>query len=199
MADTVLKLAQPPSQEKTEPKGSSRRLSLLGMMRARIRLILLVVVPAIVVLGGLAFYLTGGRYISTDNAYIGAQKVLITPDISGKVSQVTVHEGQHVAAGNPLFGVDPVPFQLALQQAQSKLATVRTDFDNLKSNYQSLSQLVALGEQSTQIKRRDLERKQTLLKTHAGSQADVDSAEAALVTAELQLQVGRQQLATTLN
>ena len=32
-------------------------------------------------------YLAGGRYISTDNAYVGAQKVLITPDIAGKISR----------------------------------------------------------------------------------------------------------------
>ena len=43
---------------------------------------------------GLRFYLSGGRYISTDNAYVGAHKVLITPDISGKVISVLVREGQ---------------------------------------------------------------------------------------------------------
>ena len=81
----------------------------------------------------------GGRYISTDNAYVGAQKVLITPDISGKVSRVLVQEGQHVAAGDDLFEIDPVPFRLAVTQAQSKLDSVRTDFANLKSNYRSLA------------------------------------------------------------
>jgi membrane fusion protein (multidrug efflux system) len=36
---------------------------------------------------GAYFYLMSGRYISTDNAYVGAQKVLITPDISGKIAR----------------------------------------------------------------------------------------------------------------
>ena len=75
-------------------------------------MILLVALPLIAARGiGACFYLSGGRYISTDNAYVGAQKVLITPDISGKVARVMVREGQHVKAGDELFEIDPQPFQ----------------------------------------------------------------------------------------
>jgi membrane fusion protein, multidrug efflux system len=198
MADTVLKLAPQPA-ERGEAGTGRKRPSLSAFLRARLRLILLVVVPAIVLVVGVGTYLMGGRYISTDNAYIGAQKVLITPDISGKVSEVQVREGQHVAAGDPLFKIDPVPFQLSLRQAQSKLASVRTDYENLRSNYRSLKHLVELGEQGVTLKRRDLERKTTLLASHSGSQVDVDNSQAALLNAELQLQLGRQQVASTLN
>jgi membrane fusion protein (multidrug efflux system) len=197
MADTILKLAPAPEPPAQAPV--RKRSSLVDRLRGNLRMILLVGLPALAIIVGGAFYLSGGRYISTDNAYIGAQKVMITPDISGKVSEVTVREGEHVAAGDPLFKIDPVPFRLALQQAQSKLASVRTDFANLKSNYQSLHQLVELGEQAVDLKRRDLERKTTLLASRSGSQADVDNSKAALVTAELQLQLGKQQLASTLN
>ncbi len=114
------------------------------------RMILLGLLPAIAIIVGVGFYLAGGRYISTDNAYVGAEKVLITPDISGKVSRVLVREGQHVDAGAPLFEIDPQPFELAVRQAQSKLDTVVTDLANLKSNYQSLKQLVELGQQAVE-------------------------------------------------
>ena len=70
-------------------------------------------------IGGVAFYLTGGRYVTTDDAYVGAQKVLITPDISGKIEKVVVREGQRVNDGDILFEIDPVPFRLVLQQAQA--------------------------------------------------------------------------------
>jgi membrane fusion protein (multidrug efflux system) len=162
-------------------------------------MILLAVVPALALAGGIAFYLSGGRYISTDNAYVGAQKVLITPDISGKVAHVQVHEGQHVNAGDPLFDIDPVPFQLALQQAKSKLDSVKTDLANLKSNYQSLSKLVEMGQQAVDLKHRDVDRKTSLAARSTASQVDVDNATTALLTAELQLQLGRQQVSSTLN
>src|ERR1700710_2408809 len=89
--------------------------------RKRLRMILLIGVPLIALAIGAFFYLGSGRYISTDNAYVGAQKVLITPDISGKVSRVIVREGQHVKAGDELFDIDRQPFQIAVDMAQAKL------------------------------------------------------------------------------
>ncbi len=194
MAEPVLKFS--PREDRAEPK---EKQSLMGRLRGRARLILLVVLPAIALVGGIAFYFMTGRYISTDNAYVGAQKVLITPDISGKLSKVLVREGQHVKAGDELFDIDPVPYQLALRQAQSKLASVRTDFANLKSNYRSLAKLVELAGQSAELKQHDVERKLALLQSHAGSQLDVDNANAARLSAELQKQLGQQQLDSTLN
>jgi membrane fusion protein (multidrug efflux system) len=162
-------------------------------------MLLLVALPLVVLIAGLAFWLAGGRYISTDNAYVGAQKVLITPDISGKLSKVTVHEGEHVGAGDVLFEIDPVPFQLALQSAQSKLDAVRTQFASLKSNYRSFDRLVAYGDQGVALKKRDVDRKASLAESRAGSQMDLDNSKAALLIAELQLQLGRQQLDSTRN
>ena len=194
MAETVLKF----SPETKAPSAPSTSTS-PGRKGGRLRWILLVVIPLIALAGGLVFFLSGGRYIYTDNAYIGAQKVLITPDISGKVARVTVKEGQHVNAGDELFVIDPAPFQFALQQAQSKLDAVRTDFANLKSNLKSLTTLVDLAQKNVDLKQHDVDRKRTLLASRAVSQADVDTSLVAVVTAQLQLQLGAQQQATTLN
>jgi membrane fusion protein, multidrug efflux system len=194
MADTVLKFA--PQREGAAGK---RTRSLLGLVRARLRLILLVLLPAIALIAGIAFYLAGGRYISTDNAYVGAQKVLITTDIAGKLDRVLVREGQHVTAGEPLFEIDPVPYRLALQGARSKLDVVRTQFANLKSNYESLNKLVEYGQDSVALKQRDVDRKTVLAASRAGSQIDLDTAKSALLTAQLELQLGRQQLSGVLN
>ncbi|WP_442756767.1 HlyD family secretion protein [Methylocystis sp. JAN1] len=172
---------------------------LAAAARRHLRVFLMAGVPAIGLLAGVALYLSGGRYISTDNAYVGSQKVLITPDISGKVSRALVREGQHVEAGDELFDIDPEPFQLALRQAQGKLDAVRTDFENLKSNYKSLKRLIELGEQTIGVKKRMFDRKAVLATRQFSTQNDVDNASAALLTAELQLQPMRQQLTSTLN
>jgi membrane fusion protein, multidrug efflux system len=196
MAEPVLKIApQPDVTTAPEP----RKRTLRERLRARLRLILLVIVPTIALAAGLTFYLMGGRYISTDNAYVGAQKVLITPDISGKVSRVLVKEGQHVAAGDNLFEIDPVPFRLAVTQAQSKLDTVRTDFANLKSNYRSLATLVELSKKNIALKQRDVDRKTSLVASRATSQSDLDTALAAVVTAHVQSELGVRQRDTVLN
>ncbi|MBX6329048.1 MAG: HlyD family secretion protein [Pseudolabrys sp.] len=168
-------------------------------LRRRLRLTLLIVLPALAGLIGLGVYLSGGRYVSTDNAYVGAQKILITPDISGKIVHVAVVEGQHVRPGDELFTLDPEPYRLALEGAEAKLAAAKADYDKLKATLKSVTELAQLAEKNVELKQRDVDRKTQLLKTQAGSQADVDTAVAALVTAQLQAQFAEQQRATTLS
>src|SRR5262249_56161496 len=94
---------------KVVPRPKQRRVSLLGVFKQYRRLILLCVLPLLAAAIALTVYLMGGRYISTDNAYVGAQKVLITPDVAGKINRIDVIEGQHVEPGALLFELDPVP------------------------------------------------------------------------------------------
>jgi len=194
MIETVLKFRDEPGSD-----AGARKASLLRRLRDRLRLILLVVVPLLALIAGLAFHVAGGRTVSTDNAYVGAKKVLVTPDISGKISSIRVTEGERVAAGDVLFDIDPTPFRLAQSQAQSKLDSVRTDFNNMKSNLKSLDKLVELAQQNVALKQKDVERKTTLLAKSSGSQADLDSSLSATVAAQLQAQLAVQQQATTLN
>ena len=172
---------------------------LAQLWRKRRRMILLVGLPALAVLIGLGVYLNGGRYISTDNAYVGAQKVLITPDIAGKIIHVAIVEGQHVKSGDELFTLDPVPYRLALDAAKGKLDAARSDYDKLKTNLASLITLADLAQKNVALKQRDVDRKTSLVKSLAGSQADVDTALTGLVTAKLQAQFTQQQRDSTLN
>jgi membrane fusion protein (multidrug efflux system) len=192
MAEALLKF---PDAAESRPQ----RRSLRDTLRQRMRLILLVVVPVIALIGGLMFYLAGGRYISTDNAYVGAQKVLITPDVSGKVSKIVVREGQHVEPGDVLFEIDPEPFRLELAQAKAKLESTRVDFANLKSNLSSLTTLAELAQKNVELKLNDVKRKTDLVAKNAGSQLDLDNASVGVVTAKLQAQLAIQQRDSTLN
>src|SRR5262245_23971163 len=194
MAETVLKVVHD-----APAVAATKAQSLRETFRAHRRLILLVILPLIALAVGTGFYLSGGRYISTDNAYVGAQKVLITPDISGKIDRVSVREGQHVAAGDALFAIDRQPFALALAQAEAKLASAKTEYENLKSNFASLTTMVDLAQKSVELKQHDVDRKAALAKSSVGSQADLDTANANLVTAQLQSQYAAQQRANTLN
>jgi membrane fusion protein (multidrug efflux system) len=200
MADPVVKF--PTEQKLTEkpaPVAESRRKSWGQLVRERRRTLLLVVLPLVALIGGVAFYLSGGRYATTDDAYVGAQKVLITPDISGKIEKVVVKEGQRVKAGDELFEIDPVPFRFALQQAQATLDQAKTNYDNLHANIKIYSQMVDLAQRGVALKQRDVERKNSLVRSNAGSQLDLDTSATALVTAQAQVQFVQQQLSTARN
>jgi len=184
-------------EAKTGTPSSARLFARIG--RKRLRMILLVGLPALAVVIGLGIYLSGGRYISTDNAYVGAQKVLITPDISGKITHIAVREGQHVNSGDELFTLDREPFALALQQAKAKLDAARSNFNKLKTNLKSLDTLAELANKNVDLKKRDTDRKSRLVNSQAGSQADLDTAMVAVVTAQLQAELAVQQRDSTLS
>jgi membrane fusion protein, multidrug efflux system len=201
MADPVLKFppeqkGNPPAEPRIKTAAEPRRRLLAGLRRYR-RVLLLVVLPLAALTTGLVFYLNGGRYVTTDDAYVGAQKVLITPDISGKIQKVVVREGQQVHEGDVLFEFDPVPFQFAVQQARATLDQARTTYDNLKANVKIYGEMLDLAQQGVDLKRRDVERKSALAKNNFGSQLDLDNAANALVTASAQAQFLKQQLSNS--
>jgi membrane fusion protein (multidrug efflux system) len=202
MADPVLKF--PPEQKgnpaPARPKlaAEPRRRLMAGMRRYR-RFLLLVVLPLVALMAGVTFYLNGGRYVTTDDAYVGAQKVLITPDISGKIISVAVKEGQQVSTGDVMFQIDPVPFRLAVAQARAKLDDAKTNHDNLVANVKLYAQTIEIVNAGIALKQKDVERKSALVKSNAGSQLDLDNSGTSLVTAQAQLQLVRMQNSTALN
>ena len=203
MAEPVLKFqpeqkGNPPEAPRKKMAAEPRRRFMAGLRRYR-RVLLLVVLPLVAVTAGLVFYLQGGRYVTTDDAYVGAQKVLITPDISGKIVKVAVKEGQTVSTGDILFQIDPVPFQLAVSQARAKLDDAKTSHDNYVDNVKLYNQTIELVNAGVALKQRDVDRKTALVKNNYGSQLDLDNAATALVTAQAQLQLVKQQKSAALN
>jgi membrane fusion protein (multidrug efflux system) len=195
MVDALLKFKTPESSDPPADAGHGGKAAL----HRYLRIVLLIVVPMIAAAAGLAVYLSGGRYISTDNAHVGAQRVLITPDVSGKISRIVVHEGQHVEPGDALFEIDPEPSRLALAQAQARLAGVQVELANLKSSIQALTKLADLSQRNAALRQRDIERKTSLAATGEGAQLDLDTAESAAVTAQLMAQFALQQRTSILN
>ena len=203
MADPVLKFApeqkaSPATPARPKLAAEPRRRLMAGMRRYR-RFLLLVVLPLVAAIAGFTFYLNGGRYVTTDDAYVGAQKVLITSDVSGKIINVTVKEGQQVSTGDTLFQIDPVPFQLALAQARAKLEDAKTSHGNLVTNVALFSQTLEIVNAGIALKQKDVERKNSLVKSLAGSQLDLDNSATALVTAQAQRQLVTGQRSNALN
>jgi len=62
---------------------------------------------------------------STENAYINANVVNVAAQVSGRVTAVHIVENQHVHKGDPLFDIDPEPFEIALSRAKADLALAR--------------------------------------------------------------------------
>jgi membrane fusion protein (multidrug efflux system) len=111
--------------------------------RSRIRLLLMIGGVAVVAIGAAYFWYTGGRYASTDDAYVRAAEVSVSTDVSGIVTEVDVKESQPVKAGDVLFRIDPLQYQNAVNNAQATLAETGLNIDALKVNYQEALRNIA--------------------------------------------------------
>ena len=162
--------------------------------RQRTRLILLVVVPLIAAAIALVFYLNGGRYVSTDNAYIKADKVPVSAEVSGAVRDVLVHENQAVSAGQVLFRLDPAPFRVAVAKAEAKLAQVRTDLSALQASYREKQAEIALARTRLAFANRDQQRQADLVAKNFISASRYDDAKQNTVLAAQQITALEQDL-----
>ncbi|MGB8434013.1 MAG: biotin/lipoyl-binding protein, partial [Burkholderiales bacterium] len=103
--------------------------------RRMLRGALLVVVPLVAVAIGLHYYVLGGRYEVTENAYVKAHIVAVSAEVAGRVVEVAVRDNQAVTAGALLFRLDPVPFELEVARAEAQMAVVRTELETLRASH----------------------------------------------------------------
>jgi membrane fusion protein, multidrug efflux system len=171
--------------------------SAVAPRRRGARFFLIVVVPVLAVVFGTYWWLSGGRYVSTDNAYVGADKALITPQVTGPIVAVHVVEGQRVSIGDPLFDIDPEPYRTAVALAQSRVAAAQVEFANLRAAYPSNEDQIKMGQEAVDLRKADYDRKTALVASRAGTRADADTSAAALVQAQEILEFVREQQEVT--
>src|SRR5262245_66464326 len=112
---------QPAAEVFAPEKGWRQRLRKIRFTRRGLRKPLMIGVPLLVAVIAFWLWFSGGRYVSTDNAYIHAPKLMVSSDVSGIVSDVLLHKGQIVHQGDLLFRFDPEQFNFALDNATAKL------------------------------------------------------------------------------
>ena len=130
--------------------------------QAGLRLVLLVAVPLVAIAGGVFWWLSGGRYVSTDNAYVKAHIVQIAPEISGQVRRVLVRDHQSVAAGETLMTIESRPFKLALDSAEAELDAARTQVETLRAAWREVVSELADAEARADYFKRQWQRQEEL-------------------------------------
>jgi len=177
------------------------RLGLTGRrrpLRQRLRLPLMLAGPIVVLLAAGYWYLTGGRYVSTDDSYVQAARVQVSTDISGRVVEIDVKDNEKVNAGQMLFRLDPRPFRIAVDEAKAQLAAVRFQIHALKATYHQKRADVRAAEATADYQEREFERQKRLLTSGTASQQQFDQARQAYENGRQQLASKQQDVAVAL-
>jgi membrane fusion protein (multidrug efflux system) len=138
------------------------------------RRLLLVSLPLLLAAGGGYVWLTGGRYVTTDNAYVHQPLVPISSDVTGRIVEVTAAPNQLVALGDPLFRLDPEPYQIALDQADAALDEARQQVTELRSDYATAQAQMKAAEAILEIRTRELDRQTRLADQGYSAESVVD-------------------------
>jgi membrane fusion protein (multidrug efflux system) len=159
-------------------------------LRQRLRLPLMIAGPAVVVVAGLWWFLTTGRYVETDDAYIQSARSVISADVNGRVMTIDVHDNERVTKGQVLYRLDPASYKAALDDAKAQLGMARLQVEALKATYQQKVAENKSAQETLDYAQREYDRQKKLLGSGVASQQQFDQASNGL-------EVARQRVAST--
>jgi membrane fusion protein, multidrug efflux system len=160
--------------------------------RRRVRWALFALLP-LALIGGGHWYVTGGQMMSTDDAYVQAETVGISTDVSGIVQGIDVANNQHVDSGQVLYRLDPRQFQIALDNSKANLAQMALTIDSMKQDYRRMLSDVAGQQAQVELDEATYARSASLLPSGAGTKASFDQARFTLELDKNKLESLRQQ------
>ena len=187
-----------PIAERRNERAFARRAARFGPRNLFLRILLMASIPLVLIAIAAYLYLTAGRSASTDDAYVQADKIVVSSDVSARVVAVEVKDNQPVKAGQVLIKLDDSSYKIALAKAQANLAATKLQIDGLRATYKQREADVKAAQDTAQYMQREADRQAQLLATHITSQQKYDEARHNLDTARGQLSAAQQQLANVL-
>lgn len=175
----------------TNARDQARRAFTDPSMR---RPLLMFGVPGFILLVIAIVWLFSGRYQSTDNAYVKADMVLVSPDVGGRIVQVFVKQNELVKKGQPIVQINPVTYKLALEQSEAMLLAAAANVKSLQAKYKMTQAQLELAGGNIDYYQKQFQRQDTLAKRSFASQSNLDTARHNLNTAAELKEILRQNL-----
>ncbi|MEF8712550.1 MAG: HlyD family secretion protein [Accumulibacter sp.] len=159
-------------------------------------------VVAALIVASLSLYLVGDRLTPyTSQARVQAFVVPVAAEVAGKLAQVHIRNNDEVQPGQPLFDIDPKPYEIALQRARADYQTVRSSIAAGAAGVDAARAALTAAEANRTMTERDAERQEKLYKDDPGAisvrrleiaQANRDEARAKARRAEADLRKARE-------
>lgn len=162
------------------------------------RILLMAALPAALLGGAGVWWVTGGRYETTDNAYLHQAVVGVASELSGRVTRVSVSDNRPVSKGEVLFEIDPEPHRIALAKAEAAVASARLEVEQLRVAYAQAQAQEKLAADDAAYLANELERQQALSQKGVASTTSLDDARHESLRAKELLLVARQTTASAL-
>jgi membrane fusion protein (multidrug efflux system) len=179
----------------TAPAAAAAPAAPAQKKRSPLRLVIMLAVPVLLAAGGGYFWLTGGRFVETDNAYVQQNKISISADVAGRIASVAVADNQPVKAGDVLFTIDPQSYAIALSQADAALAAARVNVEQLRVAYSIANAKLDAARATLEIRQKEWDRASNLQKQGVSAESALDDARLNLQQAQSNVALEQQDVA----
>ena len=141
-------------------------------------------VAAVLITGSALYYHHRTLYPSTDDAYVHAHIVYISPEVSGQIAKLYVESYQHVEKGQELFAINPKPFLIALASAKANLKQTALQLKAAQSTVAAAKSKLAASQARLYSIKKNTQRTLSLVKQHYSSASAGDNAISSLGVAK---------------
>jgi membrane fusion protein (multidrug efflux system) len=124
--------------------------------------------------------------VGTNNAYVKADRLMISAQVSGRVVAVAVQQNQAVKKGELLFRLDDEPLKIALAEAEAKLGEIENSADASRAQVRGAESSIASANETERWAERDLARMEDLAAKQLVPRKMLDDARHALAEARMQ-------------
>jgi membrane fusion protein (multidrug efflux system) len=166
-------------------------------LRERLRRPLMLGLPIMLAACGAIYYFAEEPYVSTDDAFVRAAKITVNARVAGQAVDIAVHDNQRVKQGQVLFQIDPEPYEIAVDQAEARLASARLQIDGLKATYRQQRAELQSAKDSMGYAEREYDRKKALVANDFTPREVYDQTETTLKVARQHVTSIEEQIANT--
>jgi membrane fusion protein, multidrug efflux system len=185
-----------PAQSTTPPPVPMRPRRRWGRML--LRLILLIVIPLAAIVGGGYWYEATGRFVTTENAYVKAHVIAVSPNIDGRVTDVFVDENQRVSNGDVLFKMDAEPYWMMVRMSEARRETARQEIESTRAEYHQVVAEIEKAKSDVNYYESEANRQRKLARKAITTRTRLDEAEFKLTSAKQEVATLRQKIRTVL-
>ncbi len=162
--------------------------------RRRMARVVMWSLPFVAVALALFFWMTSGRYISTDNSYVKGDRVYLATEIAAPIVEVPIHENQHVSRGQLLYKLDDTPYRIQLAKIESEIEGARAEIQGLKAQWRTKREEIKSAESQEVYAQQDFDRQKDLVERKITAAAKFDESRMALDVAKRRVSAAEEDL-----
>jgi len=157
-------------------------------------IIILILVFSICAMGGYYYWQYLKTRVTTDNAYVRGHIHMISPRVTGTVTEIYVKDNMKVKSGDLLLKIDPADFIVQVKKAEAALQNAKQEIRRRYAAVETAKAAIVLSKSKFELAKTELRRIKTLVEKKVMPEDELDRAITAFKVTEAQIKTDEESL-----